>query len=79
MTVTSAEDVNINTVICMLNYFNVIQRHIGSNAVYNYHASRGPRNGRTGMIKNTKWLNKVTWGKTMIGVHGITPKNRTLR
>lgn len=58
----------------MLNYFNVVQRHIGTNSVYNYHASRAPRNGRTGMIKNTKWLNKGNWGKGMIGVHGF-PKN----
>ena len=50
----------------MRNYFNVIQRHIGSKAVYNYHASRG---NRKGIIKNTKWLNVDNWGKRAIGVH----------
>lgn len=58
----------------MLNHFNVIQRHIGSNAVYNYHASRDGRWVKTEMIRNTKWLNKDNWGKGMIGVHGF-PKD----
>lgn len=69
----------INTVIYMLNYFNVIQRHIGSNAIYNYHASRNGHCVGAGMIRNTKRLNNANWGKTMIGVHGFPTRSRTIR
>lgn len=71
----------------MRNYFNVIQRHIGSKAVYNYIASRHNRNG----IHNTRNImgrsyyiprnsrkgmiknTKVNhnWGKVPIGVHTL--------
>ncbi|MBR3362549.1 MAG: hypothetical protein IKG40_01330 [Bacilli bacterium] len=50
----------------MLNYFNVVQRHIGRKAIYNYEASRKRDKG---IIKNTKYLNCDNWGKRAIGVH----------